>query len=312
MRAVGGADESRNVSIETHYRIRLPDGFRRGDVLAFHRRDAQQLSETIDGNVLRKGLVWDGLPACLTLRFGERSVAAELSVDGEMLQDARPRLRRAVRRMLGLTQPIEKFESAYRKHRVVGPMIRRNSGLRVPNTATPFEALAWAITGQQISVSAAVSVRRKLIQLVGLRHSSGVWCFPEAAHIAAVTETALRKAGFSSTKAATLIALSEQVADGRLPLNEWVDSPVEEEIREQLIAIRGIGPWTVNYALLRGFGCLDGSLHGDVAVRRNLQVLLGRPEKISEAEAQAWLAQFSPWRALVAAHLWASKRVEGY
>jgi DNA-3-methyladenine glycosylase II len=57
---------------------------------------------------------------------------------------------------------------------------------------------------------------------------------------------------------------------------------------------------------------MDGSLHGDVAVRRNIQTLLGTTEKISADEAQVWLQEFSPWRALVAAHLWAQQSVAGY
>jgi len=293
-------------------RIELPDGFRRDDVLAFHRRDAQQISERIDGNVLQKGLVWDGVPACLELRFGERSVNATLALDGEGLPDLRKRLRATARRMLGLTQPVDVFERAYRKHPLIGKLITRNRGLRVPLTATPFEAMAWAITGQQISVSAAVSVRRRFIQAAGPQHSGGLWCFPQAAQVVHLGEDDLRQAGFSKTKAATLLALSEQIVQGHLPLDDWLDVPNAEEIRARLIAMRGIGPWTVSYALLRGFGWLDGSLHGDVAVRRNLQELLAREDKIGEGEAQAWLMAFSPWRALVAAHLWAMKKVEGY
>ena len=127
-----------------------------------------------------------------------------------------------------------------------------------------------------------------------------------------MTEQDLRQAGFSRTKANTLITLSQCIESGRLPVNEWLDAPPEEQIRSQLLAIRGIGPWTVNYALLRGFGCLDGSLHGDVAVRRNLQALLGKAGKVSQEEAEQWLAEFSPWRALVAAHLWAMQKTEGY
>lgn len=65
-------------------------------------------------------------------------------------------------------------------------------------------------------------------------------------------------------------------------------------MREQLLAIRGIGPWTVNYALLRGYGWLGGSLHGDAAVRRGLQTLWGRPDKVSMQEAEDWLAPFAP------------------
>lgn len=293
-------------------RIKLPKGFRRSDVLAFHRRDREQVAERIDGSVLRKGLIWEGQAARLSLRFSVASVAAELSIDGLDSPETRQRMQRTARRMLGLTQRIEAFEKAYREHPLIGPLVQRHRGLRVPLTATPFEALTWAITGQQISVSAAVSVRRKLIQAAGLQHSSGLWCFPQARQIADMTEARLCGLGFSKTKARTLIELSEQVESGLLPLQNWIDAPPEDEIRDRLLAIRGVGPWTVSYALLRGFGCLDGSLHGDVAVRRNLQVLLKREDKIGEAEAQAWLAPFSPWRALVAAHLWASQRKDGY
>jgi len=77
-----------------------------------------------------------------------------------------------------------------------------------------------------------------------------------------------------------------------------------DDMRAQLLRLHGIGPWTVDYTLLRGFGWLDGSLHGDAAVRRKLQRLLGSTAALTQDFTRSWLAQFSPWRALVAAHLW--------
>ena len=186
------------------------------------------------------------------------------------------------------------------------PLIRANSGLRVPVAASPFEALTWAITGQQISVHAATSLRRQLIQTAACRHSSGLFCYPDARRIAHLNIEDLRHAGFSQTKAQAILTLSRMVHEQQLPLEDWiVDEPPVDEIRERLLQVRGIGPWTVNYALMRGYGWLDGSLHGDAAVRRGLQTLLGETEQISAEQTRQWLAAFSPWRALVAAHLWA-------
>jgi DNA-3-methyladenine glycosylase II len=283
----------------------LPRHFRRDDILAFHRRDAQQVAERVDDGTLQKGITWAGAPACLTVRFRARRAEAELAIDGASADRAAEALERMARRMLGLTQRIGNFERRHRGHPQIGRLIAGNPGLRVPLAATPFEALAWAVTGQQISVAAAVSVRRRLIQAAGLRHSGGLWCFPDARRLARLGEADLREAGFSRAKAQTLCALSRHVARGRLPLDAWADAPPVEEIRARLSQIRGIGPWTIDYALLRGFGWLDGSLHGDVAVRRGLQTLLDSPDSIGAADAQRWLAAFSPWRALVAAHLWA-------
>lgn len=284
----------------------LPSGFRQRDFLAFHRRDPQEIAERVDESLIEKGMLWRDAPACLSIRLESGQAKASLAVDGQGPADSLPAFESMVRRMLGLTQDIEPFEANYREHPQIGALILRQQGLRVPVAATPFEALTWAVTGQQISVGAAISLRRRLILAADVSHSCGLYCHPGARQVAALGEDTLRQAGFSMAKTKTLLTLSRLVAEDKLPLDAWAQVlPAVDVIQEQLEAVPGIGPWTVNYALLRGFGWLDGSLHGDVAVRRGLQALLGLPA--GEKEAMNWLAGFSPWRALVAAHIWAAK-----
>lgn len=284
----------------------LPTGFRVAELLKFHQRDPLEFSERVEADTLTKGMVWQGQPACLRVDFQVQESVVKISLENELTTTNVETLAEHASRMLGLNQPVEEFEAQHRQHPQFGPLLARQSGLRVPLTATSFEALTWAITGQQISVSAAVAMRRKLIKAAGVVHSSGLACYPDAEHLAALSEADFRAAGFSASKAQTLRTVSAKVLSGELPLDDWQEHLPIDEIRERLLAIRGIGPWTVNYALLRGFGWLDGSLHGDAAIRRSLQTLLNSPDKISEAAAQCWLAEFSPWRALLAAHLWAS------
>jgi len=285
--------------------VGLPADFRTDDVLAFHRRDPLAVAERVEGRTLQKGVAWEGRPACLTIRFDGAHASAELAVDGTPSAAAPAALAQLLPRMLGLTQQVEVFERAYRDHPQLGPLIARHPGLRVPLSATPFEALSWAITGQQISVRAAISLRRRLIEVAGLRHSAGLACYPDAERLAVLNEADLRSGGFSQAKAQTLIRLGRLVAEDELPLDAWIATLPVDEIRERLMRVRGIGPWTIDYALLRGFGWLDGSLHGDVAVRRSLQAVLDCPDSVTEGQAKRWLAEFSPWRSLIAAHLWA-------
>lgn len=293
----------------------LPPGFRWREMLAFHRRDREELAERVTDDTLHKGLVWSGAPACLSLRLSADHADAELAVDGppgSVHRAEHAQFVAMVRRMLGLDQQIEAFEARYLDDPTIGPLLAPRRGLRVPMTATPYEALTWAITGQQISVVVAISLRRKLLRAAGIRHSSGIWCHPDAVAIASLGEDTLRAASLSAAKARTLATLSEAVARGGLPLDDWLrDLPVTT-IRNSLLDIKGIGPWTVDYTLLRGFGWLDGSLHGDVAVRRGIQALLGSPNRIGEAQAREWLQAFAPWRALMAAHLWAAQSDAGY
>lgn len=295
------------------WHLPLPAHYRFQDVLAFHARDREAVAEQVGVRSLRKGLWWQGRPVCVQMVFSADEVQVRWEMDAGdpalAAQEGLPLLRR----MLGLTQDIDAFEARWAADSQLGAVLRAQTGLRVAVVGAPFEALAWAVMGQQISVAAAVAVRRRLILAADLRHASGLYCHPQAAQVLALGPERLRAAGLSQAKAQSLLAVSQAQLAGELPLDAWAAQPVvpAEQISQALLAIKGIGPWTVSYTLLRGFGWLDGSLHGDVAVRRGIQRLLadqGLADSnvlVTPAQAQAWLAPFAPWRALLGAHLWA-------
>lgn len=288
---------------EQRFTLALPADYPLAGVLAFHGRDTTGLAERVAATTLEKGFVWRGRPAYLQAIF--RSGQVDLLFDGEADEDAPP-IKARVRHMLGLTQDVAAFETAFGAHPQVGALILRRSGLRIPQSATPFEALSWAITGQQISVAAALSLRRKLILACAQWHVSGLACYPDASAVAALGPEALRACGFSVAKAQALSALAEGVAASRIVLPEPETEGAADALGDGLAGLRGIGPWTRNYTLLRGYAALDASLHGDVAVRRAIGRLSGSASPLTEKAAQDWLLAFSPWRALLAVHLWAS------
>jgi DNA-3-methyladenine glycosylase II len=280
--------------------ITLPPNYRLGDTMAFHARDPQCTAESVQGQRIRKGIVWRNHPALVDITVDDSQAHCTLSVDAPGL-DLRADAHELAKRLLGLCLAIEPFEAAHAQHPDFGPLMRRQAGLRICMAATPFEALTWAVTGQQINVGVALQLRRRLILLAGQRHASGLWCYPDAQAVARLSEDQLGEARFSRAKTQAI------VCDGTLPLDDWMKTPLDvATIEARLLAIKGIGPWTVNYTLLRGFGHADGSLHGDVAVRNALQRAWGQAEKVSATQTEAWLQQFTPWRSLVAAHLWAS------
>lgn len=287
----------------------LPNGFRAHDFLTFHGRDKLAVSEKVTGNTLEKAIVWKDRPALLTLVFdagpSTSEVSYQLAVDDPRLEINPQETLKLVQHILGLTQPIAGFEQTHAAHPLLGVMIAEQAGLRVPVSASPFEALTWAVIGQQVSLSAAISMRRKFIQLANISHTSGFYCYPSPAQVAQLSVESLRLAGLSLSKANTLLKVSELMLSGHLPLDDWLQQQASPELMTATLAtIKGIGPWTISYTLLRGYGWLDGSLHGDAAVRRVIRHLMA-VEQVSEKEAQQWLLPFSPWRALLAAHLWA-------
>jgi DNA-3-methyladenine glycosylase II len=284
--------------------IELPPAYRRRDAFAFHGRDAEGLAERIEGERIRKGVMVDGRPVLLEIDFGAQpdralctiNVAGNGPIPEAQLNDI-------LLNMLGLRIAPETFEAAVQDDPLFAPLIARERGLRVIQSATIFEALSWAIIGQQINLPFAIALRRTFIGLAGREHPSSLWCYPDAASAARLELDQLTSHKFSRAKAETLLRLARLAADGELDLGRDVDL---HAVSERLLAVKGIGPWTVNYALLRGYGFADCSLEGDVAVRTAISRLLGTVERPNLPEAAAFLANYRPHRTMAAAHLWAS------
>lgn len=231
-------------------------------------------------------------------------------VDGAASEALAAAVHEALLNVLGLRIDPQPFAGMVAKDKLMGPLAKRQPGLRIVQSATVFEALTWAIIGQQINLAFAIALRRTFIQLAGIRHSSGLWCYPDAASAARLDVEALLSRKFSRAKAETLLRFARIVDSGELDLAVSAHNPIEA-ISAALLAVKGIGPWTVNYGLLRGYGHADCSLHGDVAIRAALQALLGEDSKPDMRRTEQFLQRYAPHRTMAAAHLWASLSPKG-
>jgi DNA-3-methyladenine glycosylase II len=279
----------------------LPAGYRFREVLDFYGRDPESVSEQVFANRFRKAVTIDGRAAVIEIAF-EKDVAV-VRVDGGNAFAAHW----AVVRMVGLDSDVAGFERQFAADPLLGALVRRRRGLRIPLTPEPWEALAWAIIGQQISLKAAVRLRRELIAAWGIRHLSGLRAHPTADAVAALDIGALQKLKFSGSKAEYLIAAAKAVTRGELPIADLRDHSVRHLAR-LLGSVRGIGPWTIQYVFLRGFGFADCLPAGDVGLAQGLRRLIG--ERPNEAGVREIMERFAPHRSLAAYHVWASLKGE--
>jgi DNA-3-methyladenine glycosylase II len=286
-----------------HISIPLPPGYRSADVLAFHSRDAEGVAEQVAPGRIRKGVLLDGVPVLLDVTLTPAMALCEVQADGALTATAGAMVDEALLNILGLRIDPAPFLALARNDALIGAVARQRPGLRIVQSATIFEALTWAIIGQQINLSFAIALRRTFILQAGAQHSSGMWCYPEARQVAALSVEDLTSRKFSRSKAETLLRLARMVDAGELQLACGADIA---HASAALLAVKGIGPWTVNYALLRGYGYADCSLHGDVAIRAAFQHLLGEDAKPDMARTEALLERYKPHRTMAAAHLWAS------
>lgn len=297
----------RQANSEFCFDLPLPKDYDRSDALNFNARDAMNVAEQVDRTGIRKGVMLAGLPVLLDIGLDAEPGFARcrVLVDGALTAALQSQAQEACLSILGLRLDPRDFRKFAASDPLFRPLLKQQPGLRVVQSASSFEALTWAIMGQQINVAFAVSLRRTFIQLAGRRHSSGLWCYPDAQAAANLDVNALTSRQFSDAKAQTLLRLANRIASKDLDLVPSATNTLAS-ISDALLAIKGIGPWTVNYTLLRGYAHPDCSLHGDVAVRAAIQNLTGGAVRPDHADAEAFLKRYSPHRTMAAAHLWAS------
>ena len=280
---------------QDRFTLPMPPGLRVQDVLTFHGRDGQSVSERVEGARLHKAFLCEGQPAVLTLAFREQTV--EVSLGGAAGTAAMAMAHGAALRLVGWHGDPTAFEAAH------PDLARGREGLRVLLTLDPFEALVWAIIGQQVNLAFAYALRRDLVRLVGIPAAEGLIAHPDAAHIAALEVADLLVLRFSRRKAEYLLHAAAEVAGGRLRLEGRVTAT---GAARDLLALRGCGPWTAQYVLMRGLGFRDGVPVGDAGLTLALQRWFRLEVRPDGPETLRLMGPFAPHRSLATFHLWAS------
>ncbi|WP_435839139.1 AlkA N-terminal domain-containing protein [Streptodolium elevatio] len=182
---------------------------------------------------------------------------------------------------------------------LIGPLVAKNPGLRVPGHVDGFELAVRAVLGQQVTVKGARTLAERLVRKLGcpLAAPDGTLThmFPSAEQVAGDDLSGI---GLTGSRTRALRALASAVADGGVVLDPGAD---RADTERALLALPGIGPWTASYIAMRALGDPDAIPLTDLGVRHALRDLGADDTAAAVAErAEGW----RPWRAYAAMHLW--------
>jgi DNA-3-methyladenine glycosylase II len=161
-----------------------------------------------------------------------------------------------------------------------------------------YGALLRAIVGQQLSTRAARTIYGRLLELFEGR-------VPTPRELIAADPDAIRAAGLSRPKIAYLRDLAERVEDGELDLDRLDELP-DAEVAAQLIAVKGLGQWTVDMFLMFHLGRPDVLPVGDLGIRRAVERLYDLTELPDAREVERIADPWRPHRTLACLYLWTS------
>jgi AraC family transcriptional regulator, regulatory protein of adaptative response / DNA-3-methyladenine glycosylase II len=271
-------------------------------------RDPQSATERWEGTRYRTAVELEGSPTLMSLELGgaeirvkrERSLAAKSGAPWGFAAHA------VVVGLLGLDEDAAAF-ARLATRLGFGRLVAGRRELRISRTPSVFDGLLWSIVGQQINFAFACVLKRRLIEKVGVPLGEGFYAPPLPAAIARLDPADLRPLQYSASKAAYLIGAARLVAEGKLDL-EGLGALSATRAERTLLAVHGLGPWSVNYLMMRSLGFPDCVPLGDTGVTSGLQSLFQLEDRPDIDATRRLMAVFSPYRSLATTHLWQFNR----
>ncbi len=245
-------------------------------------------------------------------RDSRDSGAIDCELQLEDLKDLAPAVQRC-RRLLDLDADPATVSGFLERSELLRPLVRACPGRRVPGHVDGAELALRAVLGQQVSVAAARKLGTRLTAAYGkplgaMSAADGgtgatgagagtlTHCFPAVDTIAAADPGTLP---MPRSRARALVGLAAALASGTVRLDPGANW---DEAEQQLLALPGIGPWTVGYIRMRALSDPDSFLPTDAGVRHGLTALGAGSDPASAARlAESW----RPWRSYALQHLWA-------
>src|SRR5258706_653850 len=203
------------------FMLQLPPLYRAKEILAYHARDPQSVSEKSEGNRIWKALHTQEGPAVLEISIEPSQALAQqawirVHAERKFSRDSMAGLHAASREILSLTNDVAQFETPHPQ------FVKNRRGLRMPLLPTGFDALCWGIIGQQINVKFAASLRREMVELAGEKIGD-MRAHPTPERVADIDASALAARRYSGSKAKYLIGAAQAVAAGKLDIENLGD-----------------------------------------------------------------------------------------
>jgi DNA-3-methyladenine glycosylase II len=287
----------------------LPKEFRFAENMKYLSRASNECLFQIKNDRLYKALTIDNETLMLEIS-AENDKVMTIRFLGDTIP-SRDRVRVAVesyvRDWFDLERDLIPFYELAKNDPILEKAVKSFYGLRIIGIPDLFEALCWGILGQQINLTFAYTLKRRLVEKFGrfVEHEGEIfWIFPTPEDIAALTVDDLVELRMTVKKCEYLIDVAQQMVEGKLSKELLLNTGNHKNAEKMLVKIRGIGPWTANYVLMRCLRFPSAFPIDDVGLHNALKHLLGREKKPTKEEIVKLSANWTNWESYATFYLW--------
>lgn len=212
-----------------------------------------------------------------------------------------------VREWFDLDLDLAPFYEMARQDPLLEHAVEEFYGLRNMGIPDLFEAICWGIIGQQINLAFAYTLKRRLVEKYGRSlqyEGEKYWLFPTPESIASLTVEDMEDLRMTVKKREYLIDIARLFVNGELTKESLLLAGECKTAEKMLVRIRGIGPWTANYVLMRCLRYASAFPIDDVGLHNAIKHVLQAESKPTKEQLRELSAGWSNWESYATFYLW--------
>lgn len=293
---------------KTFIEIYPPKEFNFDECLIFLGRSGLEVLHQIKGGSVYKLLkVEESLILC-KIGFRNDAINVEFLI-GPLSRSSRKKAAEYIWEWFDLEQDLREFYQMASHDRVLKKLVHKYYGLRVIGLPDLFEALVWAVIGQQINLTFAYTLKKRFVEQFGESltfEGQTYWLFPSFEKIASIGVDDLRSLQFTGRKAEYIIGIAKAMVKGELSKKSLLQKEDYQQTKQLLLKIRGVGEWTADYVLMKCLHYPSSFPVADVGLHNGLKNLLGLERKPTVEEIKEYAIEWEGWQAYATFYLWRS------
>jgi DNA-3-methyladenine glycosylase II len=269
------------------------------------RSDKECLHQTMNDQVIKLFVLGD-IPALVSIGPHESGLVLRC-LNRVLSQPEKDSIRREVADWLDTETELNAFYQLAQRDSILSSLAARYRGLRMVMIPDAFEALSWAIIGQQINLAYAFTLKKRFVEQFGAWldfDGKRYFTYPTAEVIAQQTTRSL-ELSLPQRKAAYILHAARAMADGRIT-KDGLKQLGFTEARRQLLTLKGVGDWTAHYVLMKSLRYPQAFPLEDVGLHNAIKKVLNLSRKPSLLEVAQHAQRWEGWQAYAAFYLWRS------
>lgn len=283
-----------------------PKIFSFSECLHFLDRGYDDCLYAVSSNRVRKPLEIDGNRLLIEVTDSDQQIEVTL-LAGEESQQTLGSATEFVSHWFDLGRNLKPFYKLLDRHEPFSGMSDRFYGLRLMGIPDLFEALCWCVIGQQINLTFAYRLKRRLVETYGTfitYEGDRYYYFPEPEVLARLKIEDLKKLQLSRQKAEYLIGIARLFKTGDLTKQQLLGMESGSQVLSRLTQIRGVGQWTANYVAMKSLKQMNCITYGDTGLQSAVSSILGLDRKPSRKEIDALFGPFAGWESYLVIYCW--------